>query len=168
MPNNAFFKLFLEELADLYSAEKQIVRAFPELINAVNNPDLKEAFEKHFEETRTQVNRLEQVFTILNITPMQKTCKAMEGLIQEVKDYIAEDIPSIVKDAALIGAAQKIEHYEIASYGTARTFANIMDLDKVADLLQASLDEEGNADEKLTSIAEGGFFTAGVNEIANQ
>lgn len=168
MPQNAFKQLFFEELYDLYSAEKQIIAAFPDLINATSSSELKDAFEHHFEETKNQVKRLDQIFKMLNVTPENMTCKAMQGLIAEVKDYIKENLPAVVKDAALIGAAQKIEHYEIAGYGTARTFANLLDMDKVADLLQDTLDEEGSANKTLTSIAEGGFFVTGINQLANQ
>ncbi len=168
MPHNAFNKLFVDELSDLLSAEEQIVAAFPDLINAVSSEDLKEAFEKHFLETKNQVNRLNKIFNMMNVTAPTKYCKAMNGLIAEVKEINAESYPSVVKDAALIGAAQKIEHYEIAGYGTARTFAQLLELNDVADLLQETLDEEGEANKKLTKIAEGGFFVTGVNDIANQ
>ena len=166
MPQNAFYALFIEELQDLYSAENQIIQALPAMISAVSTPELKEALEKHFKETKNQVSRLDQIFSIFKENPQGKKCKAMEGLIEEAQGVLKSNFPAIVRDAAIIGAAQRIEHYEIAGYGVAKAFAKILEYDKAVDLLQASQDEEGHADKTLTSIAEGGFFTAGVNQKA--
>lgn len=153
--------LLVEELKDLYSAENQLVKALPRMAKAANSPELKEAFENHLLETETQVARLEQIFERLGIKPGRKKCKAMEGLVAEGKETISEDAEPMVHDAALIGAAQRVEHYEIAAYGTARTFATLVGDDETAELLQLSLDEEGQADKKLTEIA-----MSGVNQEA--
>lgn len=168
MVKNAFFKLFLKELKDLYSAEQQLIVALPKMVDAASTPELKEAFQNHFEETQNQVVRLEDAFVTLKEEPTGETCKAMQGLIKEGEEVIKSKLPSIVKDAALIGAAQRVEHYEIAGYGVAKTFAKLLDFDEIADLLDATLDEEKTADENLTSIAEGGLFTAGVNKRASE
>jgi ferritin-like metal-binding protein YciE len=155
MKTKGFNDLFELELKDLYSAEKQLTKALPKVAKAATNEDLKEAFESHLAETENQIARLEQIFKQLDIsyTRVEK-CKAMEGLIEEGKEIMEEGLEPDVLDAALICAAQKVEHYEIAGYGCARTFAQQMGHDDVADLLQETLDEEGNADKKLTEIAE--------------
>ncbi len=142
------------EIKDLYSAENQLVKALPKMAKAATNPELQEAFTTHLEETKEQVERLEQVAKLLGITPKGKSCKAMLGLIEEGSEVIEEDGEAPVKDLALIGAAQKVEHYEIAGYGTARALAEALGLDEVVELLQATLDEEGNTDKVLTEIAE--------------
>lgn len=147
--------LWIEELRDLYSAETQLVKALPKMAKKATNPELKEAFESHLEETRNHVERLEEIFGRLGKKPTGKTCKAMKGLIEEGSEMMQEDGPESVLDAGIISAAQKVEHYEIAGYGTARTFASILGEDEAEDLLQETLDEEGAADEKLTEIAEG-------------
>jgi len=147
-------ELLVDELKDLYSAENQLVKALPKMAKAAASPELKAAFEEHLEETKGQVDRLVTIFEQLEGSPKGKKCKAMEGLIEEGSEFIDADGEDSVKDAALICAAQKVEHYEIASYGCARTFATLLGLDEVADLLQETLDEEGNADKKLTELAE--------------
>ncbi len=147
--------LWIEELRDLYSAETQLVKALPKMAKKATNPELKEAFESHLEETRNHVERLEEIFSRLGKKPTGKTCKAMKGLIEEGSEMMQEDGPESVLDAGIISAAQKVEHYEISGYGTARTFASILGEDEAEDLLQETLDEEGAADEKLTEIAEG-------------
>ena len=161
-PNNSLIMkldslrtLWIEELRDLYSAETQLVKALPKMAKKATNPELKEAFESHLEETRNHVERLEEIFSRLGKKPTGKTCKAMKGLIEEGSEMMQEDGPESVLDAGIISAAQKVEHYEIAGYGTARTFASILGEDEAEDLLQETLDEEGAADEKLTEIAEG-------------
>lgn len=146
-----------ESVRDLYSAETQLVRALPKMAKAATNPDLKAAFTEHLAETKTQVERLEQACELLGVKPKGKTCNAMKGLVEEGVEVIEAKGDPSAKDAALIGAAQKVEHYEIAGYGTCRTFASILGEDDVAALLQATLDEEGAADEKLTGIAEAGL-----------
>lgn len=156
------------ELADLYDAEQQLVSKLPEVAQAVDNSSLRSAIEEHLEETRNQVARLEQVFEMIGRKPESDQCEAMQGLLQEVDEVIAASGDRQVKDAVLIGALQRVEHYEIAGYGTARAFAEQLDLDDVADLLQESLDEEGSTDRKLTTLAEGGLFSSGVNTKANQ
>ncbi|MBS4167843.1 ferritin-like domain-containing protein [Parachlamydia sp. AcF125] len=166
MVQNAFYKLFLKEISDLYSAEKQLVEALPKMAQAATTPELKEAFEHHLSETENQVARLENIFSMLNENPLKEKCEAMEGLIMEANKVIQNETPSVVKDAALIGAAQRVEHYEIAGYGVAKTFAIQLELYEIAELLKETLAEEGNADKHLTMIAEGGFFTAGINKRA--
>ena len=165
--NNGLFKLFLEELEDMYSAENQLIEALPKLIKAASLPDLKDAISAHLKETENQSKRIEEIFAILELQPQEKTCEAMEGLIKEA-DALVKEIPkSATLDAGIIGAAQKVEHYEIASYGTLRSFAEHLDFDdEIINLIQDSLDEEGAADKKLTKIAEGSFFSEGVNQEA--
>lgn len=147
-------ELLVDELKDLYSAENQLVKALPKMAKAAASPELKAAFEEHLEETKGQVDRLVTIFEQLEGSPKGKKCKAMEGLIEEGSDVIDAEGDDSVKDAALICAAQKVEHYEMAGYGCARTFATLLGLDEVADLLQTTLDEEGTADKKLTELAE--------------
>lgn len=154
-------ELLIEELSDLMSAEKQLVAALPKMAKASNSETLKTAFKDHLEETKGHVSRLEEAFEQLGEKPKRKKCKAMEGLIEEGKEVIDEDGVAEVKDAALIGAAQRVEHYEIAAYGTARSLAETLSLSDIADLLQQTLDEEGAADKKLNDIA-----TNEVNEGA--
>ena len=146
--------LLVHELKDLYSAENQLVKALPKMAKAAESEDLKAAFEEHWEVTKTQVERLETIFEELGVSPKGKKCKAMEGLIEEGSELISEDGEPSVKDAALIAAAQKVEHYEIAGYGCARTYAQLLGMDKAAELLQETLDEEGETDKKLTELAE--------------
>jgi ferritin-like metal-binding protein YciE len=154
MPAETLEELLVEELKDLYSAENQLVKALPKMAKAASAPELREAFEEHLEETKEQVGRLEEIFKSLEGSPKGKKCVAMEGLIEEGKEIISEHDKSSVRDAALICAAQKVEHYEIASYGCCRTFAQLLGLDDVGELLQETLNEEGNADKKLTELAE--------------
>jgi ferritin-like metal-binding protein YciE len=147
-------ELLVDQLKDLYSAENQIIKALPKMAKAATSPDLKRAFERHLEETRRQVDRLNQIGETLGVKLTGKKCKGMEGLIEEGKEVIEEGFEEDVLDAGLIGAAQKVEHYEIAGYGTARTHAEMLGHSKVARLLQQTLDEEGAADKKLTQLAE--------------
>lgn len=146
--------LFLEDLRDLYNAESQLLKALPRMAKAASHPELKEAFELHTEQTRDQIGRLEQIFDLMGEKAKGKKCKAMEGIIEEGKDILKEEMDPEVLDAALIGAAQKVEHYEIAGYGTARTYAETLGNDEAARLLQQTLDEEGQTDKKLTLLAE--------------
>jgi len=146
--------LFVDELKDLYNAENQLTKALPKLAKAAASDELRTAFEKHLKETEHQVERLETIFEQLEASPKGKRCKAMAGLIEEGKEMMEADGEEAVKDAALIAAAQRVEHYEIAGYGTARTFAQLLGFDEAADLLQETLDEEAAADKKLTEIAE--------------
>ncbi|HYH69595.1 MAG TPA: ferritin-like domain-containing protein [Urbifossiella sp.] len=154
MPLDSLHDLFVDCLKDLYSAENQLLKALPKMAKAASAPELKEAFTTHLEETRGQVARLDEVCAELGVSPKGKKCKAMEGLIEEGKELMEEGGDESVLDAALIAAAQKVEHYEIASYGSARTWAERLGLDEAARLLQETFDEEKGTDEKLTVLAE--------------
>jgi ferritin-like metal-binding protein YciE len=154
--------LLVQEIKDLYSAETQLVKALPKMAKAASDPDLKKGFEGHLEETKGHVERLEEIAKLLDASPKGKVCKAMKGLVEEGGETIEEDGDPTIKDLALITAAQKVEHYEISGYGSARALAEALGLDDVVDLLQATLDEEGNTDKKLTSIAEKLIPTAHV------
>jgi ferritin-like metal-binding protein YciE len=147
-------KLYVEELKDLYSAEKQILQALPRMAKKVKNAQLKAAFEEHVRQTEGQVERLDQIFEALGKSPRGKKCKAMEGLVEEGKEILQEDMDDETRDAALIAAAQRVEHYEIAGYGTVRTYALHLGEKEQARLLQLTLDEEGQTDKKLTQLAE--------------
>ena len=151
---NPLEELLVDELKDLYSAENQIIKALPKMIKAADSSELKRAFERHLEETKRQVERLNQIGESLDIRLTGKKCKGMEGLIEEGKEIMEEDLDENAIDAGLIGAAQKVEHYEIAAYGTARTHAQLLGYNKAAKLLQQTLDEEGATDKKLTALAE--------------
>jgi ferritin-like metal-binding protein YciE len=155
MKLNSFKNLLIEELRDLYDAEQQMLKALPRLAETAVLPELKETFVDHLEETEQHVRRLDEIFLSFNESPRGNPCKTMSGLIAEAEDLIREEKKADpgVLEAALIGAAQKIEHFEIAAYGCARTYATILGLDHVADLLQATLDEEGAANKLLNSIA---------------
>jgi ferritin-like metal-binding protein YciE len=150
-------EVYLSELKDLYSAENQIIKALPKMAKAASSPDLKMAFEEHLEQTKGHVERLEQIFDKLGVSPRGKKCKAVEGLIEEGKEIMNKDAEPSAMDAALICGAQKVEHYEIASYGCARTFASLLGDEEARDLLQQTLDEEGETDKRLTEIAETGI-----------
>jgi ferritin-like metal-binding protein YciE len=146
--------LLVHELKDLYNAENQLVKALPKMAKAANDPALKEAFETHLEETKVHVERLEEIAQLLDTSPKGKVCKAMEGLVEEGAQAIEDTGDPAVKDLALIIAAQKVEHYEIAGYGSARTLAEILELTDIAEILQTTLDEEGATDHALTDLAE--------------
>ena len=146
--------LFLDTLRDLYDAEKQITKALPKMSKAATSDDLRAAFDEHLRVTRQQVERLEQIFKELDEKPTGKKCAGMEGLIEEGEELIEEADASFVLDAGLIGAAQRVEHYEMAGYGTARTFAQRLGYDQAARLLQQTLEEEKETDLKLTELAE--------------
>jgi ferritin-like metal-binding protein YciE len=150
---NTLNDLFVHELKDLQSAEKQIIRALPKMIKAATNSDLKAALESHLRETEEHADRLDRILAEVDASSRTMKCKAMEGLIEEGKSILADDMDDEVRDAAIICAAQRVEHYEIAGYGCARTFASQLGYDQAAQLLQQSLDEEKSADEKLTEIA---------------
>ena len=150
--------LLVDELHDILSSEEQIIAALPGMAKASNSAELKKAFESHQKETKGQVKRLEKIFKILKEERKEKFCKGTKGLIQEGKDVLKEMKKSPARDAAIISKAQRIEHYEISAYGTARAFAQEIELENVATLLQETLDEEENADKKLTSISEGGLL----------
>lgn len=146
--------LLVMQLRDLASAEDQLIDALPQLADAAANPDLKNAFATHLMETRQQRARLDEIFLLLGVDSHTEYCEAMEGLITEGNEIISMEGDPDVKDAALIAAAQRVEHYEMAGYGCARTFAQQLGLHQVASLLQETLDEEGNADKMLTQVAE--------------
>lgn len=153
--------LLIDELKDLYSAEQQLVKALPKMAKAASNPDLKNGFTEHLEQTKGHVERLEEAFSSLGETAKAKTCKAMQGLIEEGSEAIDLDAPDAVRDACLIGAAQRVEHYEIAAYGTVRAFASTIGKEDIANLLEETLNEESETDKKLTTLGES------VNQEAN-
>jgi ferritin-like metal-binding protein YciE len=155
--------LLVHELRDLYNAEQQIVKALPKMAKAATSDELKSAFTEHLEQTEVQIERLEQVFEKLDMAAKGKKCKAVEGLIEEGKEIISEKSDPAVKDAALIAAAQRVEHYEIAGYGCARTYARLLGQEDIAELLQQTLDEEGETDKKLTQIAESSINVEAVH-----
>ena len=154
MEMDSLQELLVEEMRDLYSAENQLLKALPKMAKKASNAQLKRAFETHLRETEGQVQRLQKIFEKLGKKPTGKKCAAMEGLIEEGKEMMAEDMDDETMDAALISAAQKVEHYEIASYGTVRTWAQLLGDDQTARALQQTLDEEGKTDKLLTELAE--------------
>jgi ferritin-like metal-binding protein YciE len=154
MKINTLETLLQEELKDIYDAEKRLVRALPKMARAASNHELRTAFEEHLEATKGHVQRLEHVFELLGVPAKAKPCPAMKGLIEEGEEVLSQDATEVLMDAALIGAAQRVEHYEIAAYGTARTYADRLGHQEAVDLLQETLDEEKEADETLTSISE--------------
>ena len=147
-------ELYIEELKDLYSAENQIIKALPKMVKAATSSELKKGFEQHLAQTRGQVERLEKIFKELDESPKGKKCKGMEGLLEEGKEWMEEDAEPEVMDAGLIAAAQRVEHYEIAGYGCVRTYAELLGFTNAAKLLQQTLDEEKQTDEKLTGLAQ--------------
>jgi len=147
-------ELYIDELKDLYNAENQLVKALPKLAKAASSPKLKQGFEEHLEQTKGHVSRLEEIFEALAQSPKGKKCKGMEGLIEEGSEMTEEDFEGAVLDAGLIGAAQRVEHYEIAGYGTARAFAEVLGESEHVSLLEATLAEEEQTDEKLTKLSE--------------
>jgi ferritin-like metal-binding protein YciE len=159
-------ELFIHELRDLYSAEQQLVTALPKMAQQAHSTDLKDAFNHHLDQTRNHVSRLNEIFSNLGTTGSGEECEAMKGLIKEGEDIMKATGNADVKDAALIAAAQRVEHYEMAGYGTVRTYAEELGYNEAADLLQQTLDEEGKAHKKLTSLAEGGLLSSGINKKA--
>jgi len=147
-------QLYIDELKDIYSAENQLVKALPKMARAANSEKLRSGFEEHLEQTKGHVKRLDQIFAALDEKPTGKTCKGMKGLIEEGDEAAGEDYPAEIKDQALIGAAQRVEHYEIAAYGTVKAMAKKIGDNKAADLLNQTLEEEKQTDEKLTELAE--------------
>ena len=154
MKLNNLQDLYIDELRDLYSAENQLLKALPKMAKGASSSELKEALQQHLEQTKGHVNRLEQIFDQLDESPKGKTCHAMKGLIEEGSEILDQDGEDSVLDAGIIAAAQKVEHYEIASYGTVRTFAELLNQNEASGLLQETLDEEGEANEKLNGLAE--------------
>jgi ferritin-like metal-binding protein YciE len=145
--------LYLSELSDLYSAEKQILKALPKMIQKTESPELRQTLEDHLAETNGHVTRLEEVFEMHGESPKKTKCKGMEGVLAEGDELVGKDAALAVRDAAIISAAQRVEHYEIAVYGTVRTYAEQLGHSRAAAVLQETLDEERGANEKLTSIA---------------
>ncbi len=157
----------VEEIRDLYNAEKQLVKALPKMAKGAESDELREAFEQHLQETEGQVTRLERVFELLDEKPRGKHCAGMAGIVEEGSEKLQEEMEGSVLDAQLIGAAQKVEHYEICAYGTAIAWAEALGLSDVVDVLNETLEEEKAADEKLTALAESGInqaATAGEEE----
>jgi ferritin-like metal-binding protein YciE len=155
-------ELLLEELKDLYDAEHRILKALPKMVKAASNEDLRQGFELHRTQTENQVTRLEKAFEHLNASAKKKTCEAIKGILEEGEDLMDTKMEPEVLDAALIGAAQKVEHYEIASYGTVRSWAQHLGLSEVVSLLEQTLEEEKQTDQKLTQLAE-----SMINQEAN-
>ena len=154
MANEGLTELYIDELKDLYSAEKQLVKALPKLAKAASSEELRSGFEKHLEQTKGQVQRLEQIFQALEEKPSGKKCKGMEGLVEEGSEATEEGYEGAVLDAALVGAAQRVEHYEIAAYGTAIAFAELLEKSEHVSLLNQTLEEEKETDEKLTELSK--------------
>ena len=146
-------ELFVQETKDLYSAENQLTKALPKMAKAATDADLKAGFQHHLEETREHLKRIERIAEILEFSPKGKKCLAMEGLVAEGAETISEDASTSVKDSALICAAQKVEHYEIAGYGTLRAFADLLGYDEVREIIEETLEEEKATDEKLSELA---------------
>jgi ferritin-like metal-binding protein YciE len=154
MPNEGLKELYIDELKDLYNAENQLVKALPKMAKAASSEELRAGFEEHLEQTRGHVQRLEQIFEMLDENPKGKKCKGMEGLVEEGSEVMQEDFEDALMDAALIGAAQRVEHYEIAAYGTVRAFAEELGESEHVSLLEETLEEEKETDEKLTELAK--------------
>jgi len=157
MSLDSLYALFLDELKDIYSAEKQALRSLPRMAKAAQAPKLKQAFERHARETEGHIERLERIFAMLEEKGTGKKCKGMEGIVEEGKEVLEEEGDPAVIDAALISAAQRVEHYEIAAYGCVRNYADLLGYPQAAKLLQKTLDEESATDERLTKLAEGGI-----------
>ena len=153
MEHQALKELYIDELRDIYNAESQLVKALPKMAKAANSEELRTGFEEHLEQTRGHVQRLEQIFKELGEKPSGKKCKGMEGLVAEGQEMMGEDFEDDVMDAALISAAQRVEHYEIAAYGTVRTYAELLGEDTAMQLLEQTLEEEKETDQKLTDMA---------------
>lgn len=162
MTKNSLRELYIDELKDIYSAEKQLTKALPKMAKAATSPELQEGFEEHLEQTKGHVERLEQIFGMLGEKPGGKKCMGMEGLVNEGSEIMGEDFDEEVMDAALISAAQRVEHYEIAAYGTVAAYADLLGESQHAELLRQTLEEEKETDEKLTELA------GEINLSANQ
>jgi len=154
MHENSLQELYVEQLKDLYSAESQLVKALPKMAKAAKSQELRNGFEKHLEQTKDHVKRLEQIFSSLDESPKGKKCRGMEGLVEEGEEVIDEESGSEALDAGLIAAAQRVEHYEIAGYGSVRSYAELLGDNEAVNLLQQTLDEEKETDEKLTELSK--------------
>jgi ferritin-like metal-binding protein YciE len=161
-------KLFVEELRDIYNAEKQITRALPKMAKAAESAELQRAFTKHLKETEGQIDRLERIFRDLGQAVRGKTCKGMQGLMEEGKEIMEEEGEGPVLDAALIAAAQKVEHYEMAAYGCLRTYAELLGLSNAEQLLRQTLEEEEATDKTLTELGESGINQAAASVGAGE
>lgn len=169
MKANSLRELYVEQLKDLYDAEQQLIKALPKLAEASSSDELRNAFEEHLDQTGQHAQRIEQIFEGMGQKAKAQKCKGMEGLVKEGSEILKEeDIDGEVKDAALIAAAQRVEHYEIAGYGTVRTYANLLGEDEAANLLQQTLDEEKEADQTLNEIAEQINVEAGHGEVEEE
>jgi len=151
---NSLRELYVEQLRDLYDAENQLIKALPKMAKEASSDELRQSIEEHLEQTRGQAERLEQIFEQLGEKPKGKKCKGMQGLLEEGKETLEEDMEEDTKDAAIIAAAQRVEHYEISGYGTVRTYANLLGESEAAELLEETLNEEKETDHKLTQLAE--------------
>lgn len=158
--------LFTHEMKDLYSAEKQLIAALPKMADAASSKNLQTAFQQHLTVTEQHLERLQAAMGQLEIKPGNVVCKGMKGLLEEGQEILETTGDPMVKDAALIGAAQRVEHYEIAGYGTAREFARQLGHDDIARSLDITLHEEGDTDKELSRIARGTYFETGINEVA--
>ena len=154
MEINSLRELYVEHLRDLYDAENQLIKALPRMAKEATSDQLRQGIEEHLEQTRGHAERLEEIFEQLGEKAKGKKCKGMQGLIEEGKETLDEDMEEDTKDAAIIAAAQRVEHYEISGYGTARTYANLLGEDEAAELLEETLEEEKETDQKLTQLAE--------------
>lgn len=154
MARESLEKLYVDELKDLWSAEQMIIKALPDMIEKASHPGLKRALQDHLQVTRGQVDRLQRIFDQLNLSPGGEKCDGMEGILKEGQKVVKEWHDSDVLDAAIISAAQRVEHYEMAGYGCVRTWASLLGLPEQSELLQQTLNEEGEADHRLTAIAE--------------
>jgi len=168
MRKDSLRQLYIDELKDLYSAETQLVKALPKMAKASSNAELRQAFEEHLRQTSEQVSRLEQIFENLEEKPTGKKCLGMEGLVKEGAETMQEKYADAVMDAAIIGAAQRVEHYEIAGYGTVREFAQLLGEDEHVSLIEQTLEEEKETDEKLTQLAEEINAQAGEGESEDE
>ena len=168
MEFHSLHDVLIEQVQDLYSAEQQLVEALPKVATAANSDELRQTIENHLEETRGHLERLQELLPTLGAGAPTEQCEGMAGLLREGDKVIAATGDPAAKDAALIAAAQRVEHYEIAGYGTAATLAGNLDLDEAKDVLEQTLDEEANADKLLTKVATGGMFRTGVNQAATR
>ena len=168
MQKDSLRELYVNELKDLYSAETQMVKALPKLAKAASNAELRQGFEEHLRQTSEHVSRLEQIFEMLGEKPTGKKCLGMEGLVKEGAETMSEDYEDALMDAALIGAAQRVEHYEIAGYGTVRAFAELLGENEHVSLLEQTLEEEKQTDEKLSQLAEQINSEAGEGEAGEE
>lgn len=159
-------QLYFDQIRDLYSAETQLTEALPQMASAASNNELRESFQSHLDETRGHIKRLETICSNHGIAPEGETCDAMKGLIKEGKSHLEDTQPGSVRDAVLIASANRVEHYEIAGYGVAKAFASVLDFDDDVNLLDETLDEESDADKKITKLATGGMLSSGINEAA--